>query len=40
VEVVQAVIPWLAIAIVSLMIITYVPEISLWLPKQLYPGIK
>ncbi len=40
VEVVQAVVPWLAIAIISLMIITYVPEISLWLPKQLYPGIK
>jgi C4-dicarboxylate transporter DctM subunit len=40
VEVVQAIVPWLAIAIVSLMIITYVPEISLWLPKQLYPGIK
>ena len=39
-EVVRAVIPWLAIALVSLMIITYVPEISLWLPKQLYPGIK
>ena len=40
VEVVQAIVPWLAIAIVSLMIITYVPEISLWLPKRLYPGIK
>jgi len=40
VEVVRAIVPWLAIAIVSLMIITYVPEISLWLPKQLYPGIK
>jgi len=40
VEVVQAIVPWLAIAIISLMIITYVPEISLWLPKQLYPGIK
>jgi C4-dicarboxylate transporter DctM subunit len=40
VEVVRAIVPWLAIAIVSLMIITYVPEISLWLPKKLYPGIK
>ena len=39
-EVVRAVVPWLLIAIVSLLIITYVPEISLWLPKQLYPGIK
>jgi len=39
-EVVRAVVPWILIAIFSLMIITYVPEISLWLPKQLYPGIK
>lgn len=39
-EVVRAVLPWLAIAIISLMMITYIPEISLWLPKQLYPGIK
>lgn len=40
VDVVRAVLPWLAIAIVSLLIITYVPEISLWLPKRLYPGIQ
>ena len=40
VEVVRAVLPWMLIAITSLMIITYIPEISLWLPKQLYPGIK
>jgi C4-dicarboxylate transporter DctM subunit len=40
VEVVRAVLPWMFIAIFSLMIITYIPEISLWLPKQLYPGIK
>jgi len=40
IEVVRAVLPWLAIAIISLLIITYIPEISLWLPKQLYPGIK
>jgi C4-dicarboxylate transporter DctM subunit len=39
-EVVRAVVPWILIAITSLMIITYIPEISLWLPKQLYPGIK
>jgi C4-dicarboxylate transporter DctM subunit len=38
--VVRAVLPWLALAIVSLAIITYVPEISLWLPKQLYPGVR
>ena len=40
VDVVRAVLPWLAIAIVSLLIITYVPEISLWLPRRLYPGIQ
>ena len=40
VEVVRAVLPWMFIAIFSLMIITYIPQISLWLPKQLYPGIK
>jgi C4-dicarboxylate transporter DctM subunit len=39
-EVVRAVVPWILIAITSLMIITYIPEISLWLPKQLYPGIR
>lgn len=39
-EVVRSVLPWLILAIISLMIITYVPEISLWLPKMLYPGIK
>ncbi|MBI1384350.1 MAG: TRAP transporter large permease subunit [Rhizobiales bacterium] len=37
--VVHAVLPWLAIAILCLAIITYVPEISLWLPRQLYPGL-
>jgi len=39
-EVVLAVLPWLTIAIISLMMITYIPEVSLWLPRQLYPGIK
>ena len=38
--VVRAVLPWLALALVSLAIITYVPEISMWLPKQLYPGVR
>jgi C4-dicarboxylate transporter, DctM subunit len=39
VQVVRAVLPWLALALFSLAVITYVPEISLWLPRQLYPGI-
>ena len=38
--VVRAVLPWLGLALLSLAIITYVPEISLWLPKQMYPGVR
>jgi C4-dicarboxylate transporter DctM subunit len=38
--VVRAVLPWLALALLSLTIITYVPEISLWLPRQLYPELR
>jgi C4-dicarboxylate transporter, DctM subunit len=38
--VVRAVLPWLALALLSLTIITYVPEISLWLPRQLYPELQ
>lgn len=40
VRVVRACLPWLGLAVLSLMIITYVPEISLWLPQQMYPGIR
>jgi C4-dicarboxylate transporter DctM subunit len=36
----RAVLPWLGLALVSLAIVTYVPEISLWLPRQLYPGVR
>jgi C4-dicarboxylate transporter, DctM subunit len=38
VSVVRAVLPWLGLALIALAIITYVPEISLWLPRQLYRG--
>jgi len=38
--VVRAVLPWLGLSLLALAIVTYVPEISLWLPKQLYPGIR
>lgn len=38
--VVRAVLPWLALALLSLAVITYVPEISLWLPRQLYPELR
>jgi C4-dicarboxylate transporter DctM subunit len=32
--------PWLGLALLCLMLVTYFPEISLFLPKLLYPGIK
>ncbi|WP_419779909.1 TRAP transporter large permease [Maridesulfovibrio sp.] len=35
---VKAILPWLGLAIFCLGIITYIPEISLWLPGVLYPG--
>ena len=38
--VVRAILPWLGLALVSLAIITYFPELSLWLPKQMYPGVR
>jgi C4-dicarboxylate transporter DctM subunit len=38
--VVRAVLPWLGLALVSLAIITYFPELSLWLPKQMYAGVR
>ncbi|MGA7486158.1 MAG: TRAP transporter large permease [Xanthobacteraceae bacterium] len=38
--VVRAVLPWLGLAILALGIITYFPEVSLWLPKRLYPGLE
>ena len=40
VTVVRAVLPWLGLALFSLAIITYVPELSLWLPRQMYPGVR
>jgi len=40
VTVVRAVLPWLALALVSLTLITYVPDLSLWLPRRLYPGVR
>lgn len=38
--IVRAVLPWIGLALLCLAIITYVPEISLWLPRQLYPGVQ
>ena len=33
----RAMLPWLAIALFCLAIVTYLPEVSLWLPRRLYP---
>jgi C4-dicarboxylate transporter DctM subunit len=38
--VVHAVLPWIVLSMCCLIIITYIPEISLWLPQKLYPGIR
>lgn len=40
VQVVRACLPWLGLAIFSLLMITYIPQISLWLPQQIYQGVK
>ncbi len=34
-ELTKAVMPWLITLLIFLVIITYVPEITLWLPRQL-----
>ena len=39
-NVVRAVLPWLALALLSLAIVTYFPMLSLWLPQQMYPGVR
>jgi TRAP-type C4-dicarboxylate transport system permease large subunit len=36
-DTVKAVIPWMIPLLVTLVIITFVPELVLWLPKKLYP---
>ncbi|MGH2507204.1 MAG: TRAP transporter large permease [Ktedonobacteraceae bacterium] len=38
--VVLAVLPWLLLSLICLVIITYVPEVSLWLPQHLYPDVR
>jgi len=35
-EVVRAAVPWLSVLLVFLLIVTYVPIITLWLPKLLF----
>ena len=35
-QVVRAALPWLSVLFVFLIIVTYVPQLSLWLPNLLY----
>jgi C4-dicarboxylate transporter, DctM subunit len=35
-EVVRAALPWLAVLLVFLVLVTYVPWLSLWLPELLF----
>jgi C4-dicarboxylate transporter DctM subunit len=37
-ELTVAVLPWLATMVGFLMLVTYVPQISLWLPRLLFGG--
>jgi C4-dicarboxylate transporter DctM subunit len=36
IQVVRAALPWLSVLFVFLIIVTYVPQLSLWLPNLLY----
>ncbi|MFV0245657.1 MAG: TRAP transporter large permease [Qingshengfaniella sp.] len=38
-QVLRAILPWLCVALASLLVISFVPEISMWLPRRLYPGL-
>jgi C4-dicarboxylate transporter DctM subunit len=38
--IVRAVLPWLGLALFSLGIVTYFPEVSLWLVQQTYPNVR
>ena len=35
-QVVRAALPWLSVLLVFLVIVTYVPQLSLWLPGLLF----
>lgn len=38
-QAVKGALPFIALAIVALAIVTYIPEISMWLPRMLYAGL-
>jgi C4-dicarboxylate transporter DctM subunit len=35
-EVVRAALPWLSVLLAFLVLVTYVPQLSLWLPRLLF----
>ncbi len=38
-QAVKGALPFIGLAIIGLMIVTYVPAISMWLPRMLYAGL-
>lgn len=38
--IIRSVLPWLLIALICLLVISFVPSISMWLPQSLYPSLK
>lgn len=38
-QAVRGALPFIGLAIIGLAIVTYMPEISMWLPRMLYPGL-
>ncbi len=38
-QVMRASLPWMLVLVAALLIVTYVPELSLWLPRLLYGGL-
>ncbi len=38
-QAVRGALPFIALAIVALLLVTYIPSISMWLPRTVYPGL-
>jgi C4-dicarboxylate transporter DctM subunit len=38
-QVMRASLPWMLVLVAALVIVTYIPELSLWLPRLLYGGV-
>ena len=39
IQAVRGSLPFIVLALIALAILTYVPEVSMWLPKMVYKGI-